>query len=90
MWVVSGVSGESSQSVCSRLAPPYARQAKRSTEIIGVVCRALGGRPGAALDDRADVKIAAVRYLGIAPKPRQNRIKYSKRPSPRFKYNQRA
>jgi hypothetical protein len=28
---------------------PYARQTKRSSEIIGAVCRALGGRPGQRL-----------------------------------------
>ena len=43
---------------------PYARQTKRSSEIIDVVCRALGGRPGQRLMTTcaADVKIGAVKH----------------------------
>jgi hypothetical protein len=39
-------SGESSTERLFKACAPYARQIKRSSEIIGVLCRALGGHPG--------------------------------------------
>ena len=67
-------SGESLPNVFSRLAP-YARQAKRASEIIGVVRRALGGCPGQRLMTtctRRREKSAPLNTLGVAPKLRQN------------------
>src|SRR5208337_5551820 len=57
---------------------PYARQTKRSSEIIGVACRALGGRPGQRLMTTCTRRRENLsNTLCIVPKLRQNRFKYS-------------
>src|SRR5271165_4866200 len=58
------------------LGPPYARRAKRA---IGVVRRALGGRPGQRLmtTGTRPRESALLNTFGYAPKLRQNRFKYN-------------
>ena len=52
-------SGESSPNVSPRFVPHHARQTKRSGEIIAVVGRALGGRPGQRLMSRLGMPLSA-------------------------------
>src|SRR5271165_12778 len=76
-------SGEFSPSVSSRLAPrTHDRPSDLYSEIIGVACRALGGRPGQRLmTTRTRRRENLLNTLWIAPKLRQNRFKYRATPS---------
>ena len=52
-------SGESLPNVPLNVCAPHARQTKRSDEIIAVVGRALGGRPGQRLMGRLGMPLSA-------------------------------
>jgi hypothetical protein len=74
-WMLSGmlaVSGEFSPTSLQGL-PPYARQTKRFSEIIGVACRALGAHSRQRLMSTCTFRGEnLLNTLWIAPKLRQN------------------